>query len=183
MTGAVLATAQPLLQVTNLVKHFPLPGGWLARDHRVVHAVDDVSFEVRPGEVFGLVGESGSGKTTLGRLLLRLVEPTAGSVVFEGQELTSMPEASLRRLRRDMQVVFQNPFSSLDPRMSVQDVLAEPLRTHNVVPRDRRRERAVELLHQVGLGPQHVGRYPHELSGGQAQRVAIARALALEPKL
>ncbi len=183
MTSSPLAASAPLLQARNLVKHFRLPGGWLARDHRFVHAVDDVSFEVRSGEVFGVVGESGSGKTTLGRLLLRLIEPTAGSVVFEGQELTSMSEGSLRQLRRDIQVVFQNPFASLDPRMTVEDVLAEPLRTHDVVPRDGRRDRTIELLQQVGLGPQHVGRYPHELSGGQAQRVAIARALALQPKL
>ncbi len=133
--------------------------------------------------MLGVVGESGSGKTTLGRLLLRLDEPTQGSIEFRGQDLGTIGKQSLRGLRREMQVVFQNPFTSLDPRMRVLDVVAEPLRTHRVVPRAGMRDRVLELLERVGLGTQHLDRYPHELSGGQAQRVAIARALALDPAL
>jgi oligopeptide/dipeptide ABC transporter ATP-binding protein len=174
---------EPLLETRSLVKHFRLPGGWLSRQRRYVRAVDDVSVQVRPGEVLGIVGESGSGKTTLGRLLLRLDEPTDGSILFRGQDLATVGKAELRDLRREMQVVFQNPFTSLDPRMRVLDLVAEPLRTHRVVARNALRARVVELLERVGLGAHHLDRYPHELSGGQAQRVAIARALALEPSL
>jgi oligopeptide transport system ATP-binding protein len=177
------AVSAPLLEVHDLVKHFPLPGGWLTGDRRSVRAVDHVSFAVNPGEVLGIVGESGSGKTTLGRMLLRLVEPTSGSVMFQGRELTSLRANELRTTRRDMQVVFQDPFSSLSPRMKVLDIVAEPIRTHRVVERDNVRAQVLDLLDQVRLGSQHLDRYPHELSGGQAQRVAIARALALEPKL
>ncbi|HVB42258.1 MAG TPA: ABC transporter ATP-binding protein [Streptosporangiaceae bacterium] len=173
----------PLLQVRNLVKHFRLPGGWLSGGAQVVHAVDDVSLDVRAGEVLGIVGESGSGKTTLGRLLLRLVEPTSGTVTFDGLPLSALGARDLRRIRPRLQVVFQNPFASLSPRLTVRQVLAEPLLAHRVVDRKLVTGQVVDLLERVGLGPQHLTRYPHELSGGQAQRVAIARALALSPKL
>ena len=175
--------AEPLLETRNLVKHFRLPGGWLTRTRRYVRAVDDVSVRVWPGQVLGVVGESGSGKTTLGRLLLRLDEPTAGSILFRGRDLATVGSRELRGLRREMQVVFQNPFTSLDPRMRVLDLVAEPLRTHRTVARGALRVRVLELLERVGLGEHHLDRYPHELSGGQAQRVAIARALALEPSV
>ena len=175
--------AEPLLETRNLVKHFRLPGGWLTRTRRYVRAVDYVSVQVWPGQVLGVVGESGSGKTTLGRLLLRLDEPTAGSILFRGRDLATVGSRELRSLRREMQVVFQNPFTSLDPRMRVLDLVAEPLRTHRTVARSALRVRVPELLERVGLGEHHLDRYPHELSGGQAQRVAIARALALEPSV
>jgi peptide/nickel transport system ATP-binding protein len=178
-----MSEATALLETRNLVKHFRLPGGWLSGERQYVRAVDDVSLKVFAGEVLGVVGESGSGKTTLGRLLLRLDEPTQGSIMFRGQDLATVGRQPLRSLRREMQVVFQNPFTSLDPRMRVLDVVAEPLRTHHVVPRGGIRDRVLELLDRVGLGTQHLDRYPHELSGGQAQRVAIARALALDPAL
>jgi len=176
-------TAAPLVQVRDLVKHFRLPGGWLTGDQQVVHAVDGVSFDIAAGEVLGIVGESGSGKTTLGRLLLRLTEPTSGSVTFAGRDLLHLTGRELWRLRPSMQVVFQNPFASLSPRLTVRQALAEPLRAHRVTGRGEVRARALELLERVGLGAAHLDRYPHELSGGQAQRVAIARALALSPKL
>ncbi len=175
--------AEPMLETRNLVKHFRLPGGWLTRTRRYVRAVDDVSVQVWPGQVLGVVGESGSGKTTLGRLLLRLDEPTSGSILFRGRDLATVGSRELRGLRREMQVVFQNPFTSLDPRMRVLDLVAEPLRTHRTVARGALRARVLELLERVGLGEHHLDRYPHELSGGQAQRVAIARALALEPSV
>ncbi len=175
--------ATPLLEVRNLRKHFPLPGGWLTRQRRVVHAVDDVSFVVQRGEALGLVGESGCGKTTLGRLILRLAEPTAGEIFFAGQPIAGLSKAALRPLRPKLQVVFQNPLQSLSPRLRVFDIVAEPLRTHGAVAAGALRGHVVELLEQVGLGAQHLDRFPHEISGGQCQRVAIARALALEPQL
>ncbi len=173
----------PLVEVKNLTKHFKLPGGWLTRQRRYVQAVDDVSFEVQPGEVLGLVGESGCGKTTLSRLILRLIEPTSGEVVFNAQPLSTLPAGEVRRLRREMQLVFQIPYASLSPRLKVADIVAEPLRTHPVIPKNEIRGRVIELLEQVGLGRQHLDRFPHEISGGQCQRVAIARALALHPRL
>lgn len=178
-----LGAAGPLVEVRNLVKHFRLPGGWLSGDRRYVHAVDDVSFDIRPGEVLGIVGESGSGKTTLGKLLLRLTDPDSGSIRFAGQDLVPLRGQPLARLRPQLQVVFQNPFSSLSPRLRVLDVVAEPLRAHRVVGRRDIPGEVLRLLERVGLGSQHLRRYPHELSGGQAQRVAIARALALRPRL
>jgi len=173
----------PLLELRDVVKQFRLPGGWLSGQARYVHAVAGVSLSVQPGEVFGLVGESGCGKTTLGRLILRLIEPTLGQIIFDGRDITHLKKKELRPIRREMQVVFQNPLASLSPRMKIFNSVAEPLRTHHIVPESQMKDRVHELLTLVGLGPQHASRYPHEISGGQCQRVAIARALSVNPKL
>ena len=177
------ATSTVILQVQNLVKHFPIMGASVfARAIGAVRAVDGVSFTVNQGETFGLVGESGCGKTTIGRCILQLERPTAGQVIFARQELTGLTEARLRVIRRQMQVIFQDPYSSLNPRMSVGQMLAEPLQVHGIEPRRaERRQRVAELLAEVGLPPALTERYPHELSGGQRQRVGIARALAMQP--
>src|SRR2546421_8466968 len=177
------ATSSIILQVQNLVKHFPILGeSVFAKAMGAVRAVDGVSFTVYQGETFGLVGESGCGKTTIGRCILQLERPTAGQVIFAGQELTGLTEARLRVIRRQMQVIFQDPYSSLNPRMSVGQMLAEPLQVHGIEPRRaERRQRVAELLAEVGLPPALTERYPHELSGGQRQRVGIARALAMQP--
>jgi oligopeptide transport system ATP-binding protein len=173
-----------LLEVSGLVKHFPVGGGFLGRNEGVVRAIDGVSFAIRRGETLGLVGESGCGKTTTGRCILQLERPTRGRIAFEGAELTDLSDDALRRVRRRMQVIFQDPYSSLNPRMTVGQILAEPLKVHGIVPDEAGRARRVaELLSQVGLLPQHADRYPHQLSGGQRQRVGIARALAMEPSL
>jgi ABC-type oligopeptide transport system ATPase subunit len=173
----------PLLEVHNLTKVFPLGesifGG---RADGEVRAVDDVSFEIHSGETLALVGESGSGKSTLGRLVLRLIEPTSGSIYFEGQYLPGAAPRAMRRLRRNMQIIFQDPFGSLDPRMSVQDIIAEPILVHETVDRAARTRRVAELLSAVGLDASAMPRFAHEFSGGQRQRIAIARALALRPK-
>jgi oligopeptide/dipeptide ABC transporter ATP-binding protein len=173
-----------LLEVTDLVKHYPVSGGLLGREVGVVRAVDGVSFTIHRGETLGLVGESGCGKTTTGRCILQLERPTSGSIRFEGQELTSLGLEALRPVRRRMQVIFQDPYSSLNPRMTVGQIVEEPLSVHRLVADAAARAARVRtLLGQVGLLPQHALRYPHELSGGQRQRVGIARALAMEPSL
>ncbi|MGH7563300.1 MAG: ABC transporter ATP-binding protein [Gemmatimonadota bacterium] len=169
-----------LLEVRGVKTWFPAGGRWLG-SKRWVHAVDGVDLEVRRGEVLGVVGESGSGKTTLGRSILRLVEPTEGEIVFDGVDVRAQDGRALRRLRRRMQIVFQDPYASLSPRMPVGRFVAEPLVLHRIVPGQDARGRVVELLRQVGLEPYFADRYPHEMSGGQRQRVAIARALACEP--
>src|SRR5436853_1292701 len=163
--------SQPLLRAERLVKHF-----------KAVRAVDDISFELYTGETLALVGESGCGKSTAGRLLLRLLEPTAGKVWFEGRDLHSLSQREIRSLRREMQIIFQDPYGSLNPRMTVGDMLKEPLHLHGLHA-GRERQRVMELLGLVGLAPEHAARYPHEFSGGQRQRIGIARALAVEPRL
>jgi oligopeptide/dipeptide ABC transporter ATP-binding protein len=172
----------PLLEAIELAKHFPVGGGLGGRGG-LVRAVDGVSFRLHRGETLALVGESGCGKSTTARLVLRLIEPTDGQVIFEGREITGLEGAALRRLRRRMQIVFQDPFASLNPRMSVGAILEEPLLVHGIGNRTERKARVAELLSLVGLAPYHAQRYPHEFSGGQRQRVGIARALAVEPAL
>src|SRR6266850_3127019 len=174
----------PILEVRNLVKHFQIGGGLFGGRAATVKAVDGVSFSIRRGETLGLVGESGCGKTTTGRAILRLELPTSGEVVFEGRDMSKLSDAELRGLRRRMQVIFQDPYSSLNPRMTVGQIIAEPLGVHGIVPERRAREaRMKSLLDRCGLLPAMALRYPHELSGGQRQRVGIARALAMEPSL
>jgi oligopeptide/dipeptide ABC transporter ATP-binding protein len=173
----------PLLEVENLVRHFVLARSLLSRPIATVKAVDGVSFQVRAGETLALVGESGCGKSTVGRLVLRLIEPTAGHVRFEGRDVSALGVRELRAFRRKAQLVFQDPYASLNPRMTVGEILTEPLTLHRIVPRQRRAARVAELLDMVGLPKGFARRYPHEFSGGQRQRVAIARALAVEPKL
>jgi len=175
--------ADTLLEVRNLVKHFPIKGGVLGRQVAKVHAVDGVSFSMRNGETVGLVGESGCGKSTLGRAILRLHEPTSGDVSFEGKDILKMGAGELRRQRRDMQIIFQDPFSSLNPRMTVGAIVAEPFTIHRLAKGQELDRRVKELLQVVGLGSEAVDRYPHEFSGGQRQRIGIARAIALNPKL
>jgi oligopeptide/dipeptide ABC transporter ATP-binding protein len=174
----------PLLEVTDLVKHFPVRGGSFVR-HRVgvVHAVSHISFSIAAGETLGLVGESGCGKTTAGRSILQLIQPTSGSVKFDGTELTELDSGDMRRMRRQIQVVFQDPFASLDPRLPVGEAIAEPLQIHGIRNRPTVQRRVAEMLKLVGLEPYHANRYPNEFSGGQRQRVGIARALVLQPKL
>jgi len=174
----------PLLEVRNLVKHFRVAGGLFGGRSGLIRAVDGVSFELRRGETLGLVGESGCGKTTTGRCILQLERPTSGEVIFEGRDLTKLGDDELRAVRRKVQVIFQDPYSSLNPRMTVGQIIAEPLAVHGIVTeRKSRAQRVRELLTHVGLLPQHAHRYPHQLSGGQRQRVGIARALAVEPSL
>ncbi len=176
--------SDPLLSVRNLVKYFPIRGGLLSREIDRVHAVDGVSFDITKGETLGLVGESGCGKSTTGRCILRLVEPTAGEVWFEGKDVTALNRQALVDLRRDMQIIFQDPFASLNPRMTVGAIIGEALLIHRLAKSKADIEaRVVELLRTVGLQPDHMRRYPHEFSGGQRQRIGIARALAVEPKL
>ncbi len=172
----------PLLDVRNLVKEFSRSRGWWGRP-TVARAVDSVSFSIEPGETFGLVGESGSGKTTTGRCILRLVEPTSGEVRFQDRDVLALSREELRRMRRDMQIVFQDPYSSLNPRMRARSIVEEPLIIHKLGTKAERRDRVAELFHLVGLDPAHLDRYPHEFSGGQRQRIGLARALALSPSL
>jgi oligopeptide/dipeptide ABC transporter ATP-binding protein len=172
-----------LLEVKNLVKHFVADRSVFGRPTAFVRAVDGVSFSLDPGETLALVGESGCGKSTVSRLVLRLIEPDAGEISFAGRDLLAMDTNQLRSFRRDAQIIFQDPYASLNPRMTVGQILAEPLILHDLVPPKRRRERVEQLLHLVGLEPRFARRYSHEFSGGQRQRIAIARALAVEPKL
>ncbi len=175
---------QPLIEVKNLVKHFPVHGGFFGKEVARVHAVDNVSFTLQPGQTLGLVGESGCGKSTLGRTLLKLIEPTSGHILFEGRDLVPLSQQEMRPLRKDLQIIFQDPFASLNPRMSVGEILAEPFEIHGLYKdKSERNEQVQNLLKEVGLQPQSGDRYPHEFSGGQRQRIGIARALALKPKL
>ncbi|MFT3927247.1 MAG: ATP-binding cassette domain-containing protein [Myxococcales bacterium] len=176
--------SRPLLEVQGVSKEFPVGRGWLGRPTRSLHALSDVSFTLAPGETLGLVGESGSGKSTLGRCVLQLLAPTRGSVRFEGQELTTLSPRAMRPVRRRLQIVFQDPYGSLNPRLTVRQTLGEPLRLHGLAtsPSDEEAQVA-ELLRRVGLRPEHADRYPHEFSGGQRQRIGIARALSVRPQL
>jgi oligopeptide transport system ATP-binding protein len=184
VASRVVSSNGALLSVTDLHKHFPIKSGILV-EHTVgeVRAVDGVSFDIRAGETLGLVGESGSGKSTTGYTIIQLLKPTSGSVRFEDTELTTLGRAEIRRLRREMQIVFQDPYSSLNPRMTVGDIVSEPLVVHGIGSRRDRTARVRELLDVVGFNPSYTNRYPHEFSGGQRQRIGIARALALNPKL
>ena len=180
-----MSSGEPLVQVRGLVKEFPIDRGVMFRRNiGAVKAVDGIEFDVYPGETLGIVGESGSGKSTTARLIARLLDPTAGEVRFEGRDITALRGSSLKEIRRDMQMVFQDPYSSLNPRKTIGSIVAEPLAIHHIEPARTGRKRAVqELMDTVGLNPEHYNRYPHEFSGGQRQRIGIARALALGPKL
>ena len=175
---------QPLLSVRNLVKNFSVKGGIFGREVERVHAVSDISFDMQAGETLGLVGESGCGKSTTGRCILRLIEPSSGEIWFQGNDVTAMGKAELQALRRDMQIIFQDPYASLNPRMTVGAIIGEALTIHKLAATPKEYEaRIVQLLETVGLNPDHMRRFPHEFSGGQRQRIGIARALAVSPKL
>ena len=175
--------SEALLSVRNLKKYFPIRRGVLSRVTAHVKAVDDISFDIKRGETFGLVGESGCGKTTAGRAILRLIEPDAGEIRFEGADLAKLNAAELRRKRRDMQIIFQDPYASLNPRMTIRAIVGEPFAIHGLAKGKERDDKVASLLKTVGLDPSVMNRYPHEFSGGQRQRIGIARALALRPKL
>jgi oligopeptide/dipeptide ABC transporter ATP-binding protein len=172
----------PLLEIKNLKTHFPIHAGIIRRQVGAVKAVDDVSLSIEQGETVGLVGESGCGKTTLGRTILRLIEPTAGSIFFDGEDITQKNGSSLKAFRRKAQMIFQDPYGSLNPRMTVGNIVGEAIHIHKLLPKKQIPARVAELLKAVGLEPGHASRYPHEFSGGQRQRIGIARALAVEPK-
>ena len=174
----------PLLKVEHLSKEFPAESGMFAKrfSKRVVSAVNDISFEIYPGETFGLVGESGCGKSTTGRTIMRLTKPTAGKVFFQGKDVAEMSKHEIKDMRREMQFIFQDPYASLNPRMTIGEIVSEPMTIHGVGTKEERIERVRELLDVVGLNPEHINRYPHEFSGGQRQRVGIARALAVNPE-
>ncbi|KZE65586.1 dipeptide/oligopeptide/nickel ABC transporter ATP-binding protein [Fictibacillus phosphorivorans] len=178
-----MSQTQPLVKVENLKMHFPIKGGILSKTIGEVKAVDGISFHIRKGETLGLVGESGCGKSTTGRMLLRLLEPTEGKIYFEGEDITKLSNSEMRKKRREMQMVFQDPFASLNPRHTVEKILEEPLIVHGVKDKAERKRRVKELLEVVGLSSWHAKRYPHQFSGGQRQRIGIARALAVNPKL
>jgi oligopeptide transport system ATP-binding protein len=177
-------TGEVILQAENLVKYYPIKAGVLRRTVGQVKALDGVSFELYKGETLGIVGESGCGKSTLARMLMRLEEPTAGKLIFDGVDVYSQKGGAMRRLRRDIQIVFQDPYTSLNPRKTVGDIVGEPFEIHtDVLPKRDRRQRVEQLLELVGLNPEHINRYPHQFSGGQRQRIGIARGLALNPKV
>jgi oligopeptide/dipeptide ABC transporter ATP-binding protein len=173
----------PLLEVRNLKKYFPIKGGIFSKGIGYVYAVDGVDFYLSKGESLGLVGESGCGKSTTARAILRLIEPTEGQILFEGKDICKLDQEELRSVRRDMQIVFRDPYASLDPRRTVEQIIGEPLNVFQVATKKERKDRIAYLLQKVGLSPDHARRYPHEFSGGQRQRIGIARALALNPKL
>ncbi|WP_130612942.1 dipeptide ABC transporter ATP-binding protein [Fluviispira sanaruensis] len=175
---------EDILQIKNLVKYFPIFGGIFGKEVAKVHAVDDISFKLKKGQTLGLVGESGCGKSTLGRTILRLLEPTSGHIIFDGKDITKLSQKEMRTLRKEIQIVFQDPFASLNPRMSVREILSEPFEIHNLYKNpDERKNKLANILNEVGLNPESIDRYPHEFSGGQRQRIGIARALALNPKI
>jgi oligopeptide transport system ATP-binding protein len=178
-----MSEQNPLLEVTDLVKHYPVRAGVLRRAVGIVHAVDGVSFSLSKGETLGLVGESGCGKSTVARSVLRLVEPTSGQIRIDGRDITHLSKSELRPVRRTMQIVFQDPFASLNPRMSAGDIVGEPLAVHGLATGEEQRQRVATLFQQVGLRPDQMTNYPHQFSGGQRQRICIARALALQPRL
>ena len=175
---------EPLLHVENLCKEFAVDSSVFSKEKKSVKAVDNISFDIYPGETFGLVGESGCGKSTTGRCIMRLSNPTSGQVIFDGKDVAKMKKAELKQMRHDMQFIFQDPYASLNPRMTIGEIVSEPLVIHNEMPdKEQRMNYVRELLDIVGLNPEHINRYPHEFSGGQRQRVGIARAFALKPKL
>ncbi|MDJ0460785.1 dipeptide ABC transporter ATP-binding protein [Streptomyces sp. H27-C3] len=178
-----ISSPEPLLKVSGLVKHFPIKKGLLQRQVGAVQAVDGLDFDVRPGETLGIVGESGCGKSTMGRLITRLLEPTSGKIEFEGQDITHLGTGKMRPLRRDVQMIFQDPYSSLNPRHTVGTIISAPFKLQGIEPTGGVKKEVQALLDRVGLNPEHYNRYPHEFSGGQRQRIGIARALALKPKL
>jgi peptide/nickel transport system ATP-binding protein/oligopeptide transport system ATP-binding protein len=183
MMGVPAAEKKVLLKVDQLKQYFPIKGGFFGRTINHVKAVDDITFDIKQGETLSIVGESGCGKSTTGRAILRLDEPTSGSIHFQDKDLLSLGKKEMRRTRKDLQVIFQDPFASLNPRQTIGKILGEALAIQNVVPKEKRKSRIEELLGHVGLRPESMERYPHEFSGGQRQRIGIARALAVDPKL